>query len=252
MTETELLKEILEKRFISFTKDDTAETFASRNKLAAYDLIEETKPNHWILTKDGYKAIELGFEKWLKFSGNNDMTLYDKIPLQLERSHFIDIIPLFPDVTEDTLRNTCHLLKKDGIIEIKGGRILAFGIGDKIYAGDLTPKIECRLLRDNKITHATFIDKSVNLKDSMYVGGDNSGNMDQSSNFSNTNNINNAQPVTTNTKPATDNPAIKKSLLNRIWTLISENKLISGIILLLLGTLLTYLITGSFGGQNNE
>lgn len=234
MTETELLNEISIKRFIGFSKDDTIETFASRNKLAAYDLIEETKPNHWILTKDGYKAIELGFDQWMKLNGNSEMTLYDKIPLQLERGHFIDIIPLFPNVTEDTLRDTCHLLKKDGIIEIKGGRILAFGIGDKIYAGDLTPKLECRLLRDNKTIHTTIVDKSLNLKDSMYVGGDNSGNMGQSSNFSNTHNNN-------ITQPATNNPAIKKSLLSRIWTLMSDNKLISTIIVLLLTALAKYI-----------
>lgn len=233
MTETELLNEILIKRFIGFSKDDTPETFASRNKLAAYDLIEEPKPNHWILTKEGYKAIDLGFDLWLKHSGNNEMTLYEKIPLQLERGHFIDIIPLFPSESQETLRNTCHLLKKDGIIEMKG-RILAFGIGDKIYAGDLTPRIECRLLRDNKPAYTTVIDKSINLKESMYVGGDNSGNMNQSSNFSNTHNNN-------STQPATNNAVIKKSLLSRTWTLISDNKLISTIIVLLLTALAKYI-----------
>ena len=236
MTEyiNKLLKDIDSVQSYSFTNDTPSELRAAKKKLVAYDLIEERTSNNWVLTKDGYKAIELGFDQWLKHSGNNEMTLYDKIPLKLERGHFIDIVPLFPNESYEDLRKICLLLKKDGIIEIKGGRIYAFGIGDKIYAGDLTPQIECRLLRDNKTQHTTVIDKSINLKDSMYVGGDNSGNMGQSSNFSNTHNNNNTQPTT-------NNPAIKKSLLSRTWTLISDNKLISTIIVLLLTVLAKFI-----------
>lgn len=167
----------------SFTNDTPTELLAAKKKLVAYDLIKERTSNNWVLTKDGYKAIELGFELWLKHSGNNDMTLYEKIPLQLGRGHFIDIIPLFPSESEDTLRNTCNLLKKDGIIEIKG-RMLAFGMGDKIYSGDLTPRIECRLSPNHKPTQPDVIDQRVILNDSPYVGGDNSGNMAQSSDSS--------------------------------------------------------------------
>jgi hypothetical protein len=221
MTETELLNEISVKRFIGFTKDDITETFASRNKLAAYDLIEETKPNHWILTKDGYKAIEIGFEQWMKINGNSEMTLYDKIPLQLELGHFIDIIPLFPDESYDNLRKTCLLLKKDGLIDLKG-RTLAISLGDNIYASDLTPQIECRLLRDNKTKHTTVIDKSINLKDSMYVGGDNSGNMGQSSGSS----LNIITPTKKETTPATIENSVIKLIIKWWWLIVAPALLV--------------------------
>jgi hypothetical protein len=178
MTETELLNEISVKRFIGFTKDDTTETFASRNKLAAYDLIEETKPNHWILTKDGYKANDLGFDQWMKLNGNSEMTLYDKIPLQLERGHFIDIIPLFPDESYEILLESSKNLQSDGIIELKrGGAIL--GYGDKTISNPVR-KLECRLLRDNKPTHTTVIDKSIKFENSFNPSGDATNNINQS------------------------------------------------------------------------
>lgn len=81
--------------------------------------------------------------------------------------------------------------------------------------------------------------------ESMYVAGENYGNMGQSSNFSNT-------PITNNIQPTTNITVAKKSILFRTWTFISDNKIISGIILLITGYLIKYLITGSFGGQRNE
>lgn len=60
-----ILDHLDKERWISFSKDDSAETFKARDKLRAYGLIEEYKRYSWRLTKDGYKAIELGgFEKW--------------------------------------------------------------------------------------------------------------------------------------------------------------------------------------------
>lgn len=175
------------------------------------------------------------------------MTLYDKILSQLETGRTIDIVPLFPNESYQDLLNTCKDLKAEGFINLKyGGNIIAFGLdsGDSTVTKD-TKKIECRLLRDTRTTHTTNIEKIINLKDSMYVGGDNSGNMAQSSNFSNT-------PITNNIQPATNSPDAKKSILFRTWTFISDNKIISGIILLIIGYLIKYLLTGNFGEQNNK
>ena len=49
-------------------------------------------------------------------------------------------------------------------------------------------------------------------------------------------------PQTIKTIPQTMSNLPKKTIASKLWTLISENKLISGIILLLLSYLFTYLV----------
>jgi hypothetical protein len=60
-----ILNHLEHHRWISFSKDDSPETFKAKDKLRAYGLIEEYKRYSWRLTKEGYNAIALGgFEAW--------------------------------------------------------------------------------------------------------------------------------------------------------------------------------------------
>ena len=62
-----ILKNIDQNRWISFSKSDTDETFKAKDKLRAFGLIERHGKLSWQLTEEGYKAIELGgFFKWKK------------------------------------------------------------------------------------------------------------------------------------------------------------------------------------------
>lgn len=64
-----ILKTIDKNRWISFSKDDTPDTFKAKDKLRAFGLIERHGKLSWQLTDEGYKAIELGgFAKWQKYS----------------------------------------------------------------------------------------------------------------------------------------------------------------------------------------
>lgn len=54
-------------RWIAFSKNDSSTTFKAKDKLRAYGLIERHGKLSWQLTKEGYKAVELGgYGKWLK------------------------------------------------------------------------------------------------------------------------------------------------------------------------------------------
>jgi len=63
----EMLNHFGNNNSISFSQDTTDEMFKARDKLRAFGLIEEHKKYSWRLTREGYKAIDLGgFDKWLK------------------------------------------------------------------------------------------------------------------------------------------------------------------------------------------
>jgi hypothetical protein len=63
----DMLTHLDKERWISFTKDDSPETFKARDKLRAFGLIEKYNEYSWRLTGEGYRALELGgFESILK------------------------------------------------------------------------------------------------------------------------------------------------------------------------------------------
>lgn len=60
-----ILTTIDQNRWISFSKDDSPETFKAKDKLRAFGLIERHGQYSWHLTEEGYKAVELGgFKQW--------------------------------------------------------------------------------------------------------------------------------------------------------------------------------------------
>jgi hypothetical protein len=62
-----ILKHLDNERWISFSKDESPTIFKAKDKLRAYGLIERHGKLSWQLTKEGYKAVELGgYSKWLK------------------------------------------------------------------------------------------------------------------------------------------------------------------------------------------
>ena len=68
---TEEINKILDhldkKRWIAFPKEESPIRFKAKDKLRAYGLIERHGKLSWQLTKEGYKAIELGgFHIWMK------------------------------------------------------------------------------------------------------------------------------------------------------------------------------------------
>lgn len=54
-----ILSYLDQNRWISFSKDDSPETFKANDKLRAYWLIEEYKRFSWHLTKEGNSAVAL-------------------------------------------------------------------------------------------------------------------------------------------------------------------------------------------------
>lgn len=60
-----ILTTIDQNRWISFSKDDSPETFKAKDKLRAFGLIERHGKYSWQLTEEGYKAVEMGgFKPW--------------------------------------------------------------------------------------------------------------------------------------------------------------------------------------------
>lgn len=66
MTPDKLLKEIKDKRFVSFTKDNSRATLDTLTLLQQYRLVESygSRGNTWSLSADGLKAEEKGFDNW--------------------------------------------------------------------------------------------------------------------------------------------------------------------------------------------
>ncbi len=65
-TEDEILQQIRHDGFVSFTKDDSDERSQARDRLSAYGLVYDNPKNNWRLTENGYKAVDIGFDKWLR------------------------------------------------------------------------------------------------------------------------------------------------------------------------------------------
>lgn len=63
--EDEILKQIERDLFVSFTKDDSQERYKALDRLRAFDLVEPHGKFSWHLTKQGYNATSIGFDKWL-------------------------------------------------------------------------------------------------------------------------------------------------------------------------------------------
>ena len=76
---------------------------------------------------------------------------------------------------------------------------------------------------------------------STIISGDNISFITGDSNLVNQSSLSSNSPQTIKTIPQTISKLTKKSITSRIWKLVSDNKLISGVILLLLSYLFTYL-----------
>lgn len=75
-----ILHYIDENRWIAFSKTDSADLYKAKDKLRAYGLIERHSKLSWQLTKEGYKAVELGgFDQWIQ--NQNKKTLKKELPL---------------------------------------------------------------------------------------------------------------------------------------------------------------------------
>jgi hypothetical protein len=135
-------------------------------------------------------------------------------------------------------------LSKDGLIhkdfffiteQLLASDIIRYVDGSEKYRIMFTPirgvKAQELGLRDFLTAEQTKQDKP-NIKANNVHIGDNFGNYNQSNSFS-------SIPTTINTTPSTDNKSENKPIILRAWLLISENSLISGIILLIIGCLLT-------------
>lgn len=64
-TEDEILNQIYNERYVSFTKDDSEDRFKALDKLRAFGLVEPHGKYSWQLTKDGYNAVSKGFDKFI-------------------------------------------------------------------------------------------------------------------------------------------------------------------------------------------
>lgn len=88
-----ILNHLDKERWIAFTKDDSPTTFKAKDKLRAYELIERHGKLSWQLTKEGYKAIELGgYRKWLKAQDRNEF--FQKITNFLSKFLWYFVIPI--------------------------------------------------------------------------------------------------------------------------------------------------------------
>lgn len=75
-----ILNHLDKERWIAFSKDDSSTTFKAKDKLRAYGLIERHGKLSWQLTKEGYKAVELGgYSKWLKAQKQDNFSQKAKI-----------------------------------------------------------------------------------------------------------------------------------------------------------------------------
>lgn len=63
--EDDILQQIDHDRVVCFTKDDRADRYKALDKLRAFGLVYEQPKNNWRLTDKGYKAVSIGFDKWL-------------------------------------------------------------------------------------------------------------------------------------------------------------------------------------------
>lgn len=78
-TEDEILQQIDQKRLVAFTKKDTDDRMKALDRLRAFGLVYERPQYQWRLSEKGYKALEIGFDKWVSdnekpsslFSANN-------------------------------------------------------------------------------------------------------------------------------------------------------------------------------------
>jgi hypothetical protein len=156
--------------------------------------------------------------KILKYLKENDNGEY------LDMSEFISDLKLL------RIKLSSLAKKPEKYISFDGGTDVRFGNGNNF-------KRECTLakIEFNGIKYLGEIEKKektiVNIES--FIGGDNYGN--QSSNFSNS-------PQTININ-ANIKPTEKNSLITKFWKLISESKLISGI----LTVIILYLIAVIFG-----
>src|SRR5699024_8308604 len=61
--------------FVSFTKHDSKERWKAKDRLQAFNLICEYSKLHFKLTQKGYKAVEIGFENWMRDTENDKATV---------------------------------------------------------------------------------------------------------------------------------------------------------------------------------
>ena len=63
--EDEILMQINNEGYVSFTKDDSKDRYKALDRLRAYGLVEPRGRYSWQLTKDGYNAVYKGFENFI-------------------------------------------------------------------------------------------------------------------------------------------------------------------------------------------
>lgn len=115
-----ILNHLDKERWIAFSKDDSPTTFKAKDKLRAYGLIERHGKLSWQLTKEGYKAIELGgYSKWVKTQDRDN--LWQKTKNLLGKFWWYFVIPIIVGliIWALTVRNDSNVQNTERVNTIK-------------------------------------------------------------------------------------------------------------------------------------
>ncbi|MEB2786891.1 hypothetical protein [Algoriphagus persicinus] len=71
--EDKILQQIDQEHVVAFTKKDTEDRMKALDRLFAFGLVYEQPKHQWRLKEKGYKAVALGFDKWVKDNENSKL-----------------------------------------------------------------------------------------------------------------------------------------------------------------------------------
>jgi len=171
----QILKEIAKNNFLSFTKDDSRERYDALYKLEAFGLVTKHSKCSYKLTKDGFKAIDIGgFYNWVNLN-NENMDAFTLVLLTLKKysstGNFIDLTKENLNIDHKTLKSICNTLKRENKIETKANGEYAISFGDGTTFNNVTGKILARITLTG-LESLKKGDSSVNIGNISVINGD--------------------------------------------------------------------------------
>lgn len=145
----QILNEIAENNFITFTKDDSKERYDALYKLEAFNLVSKHSKYSYKLTQEGFKAIALGgFDNWMNLN-NDSLDAFSLVLSTLKKysntGDFVDLSKENINIEHKLLKSICDTLKSENKIDIKanGEYAISFGNGERF--NNVTGKIFARI-----------------------------------------------------------------------------------------------------------